>query len=140
MKLGSFRISGVWGGRLRGEIGFVSHFLAAGKVCLIGIAFGDRVLAGPSALGRCALLRSPSLGMTHGGVNWVRFVFFGVGGAGVGINWVRFAETGGGGTLGMLKLGSFRIFGIVGVSPTSVGVKYRGGRPAACVVFRVRFT
>ncbi len=31
------------------------------------------------------------------------------------------------------KLGSFRIFWCVGVSPTSVGVKYRGGRPAVCV-------
>ena len=55
-KLGSFRI------------------FAANRVCLIGIAFGDGVLAGPSALGRCASLRNPPLGMTHGGGNWVRFL------------------------------------------------------------------
>ena len=40
---------------------------------------------------------------------------------------------------GGTKLGLFRILGSVGISPTSVGVKYRGGTPLACVVFRVRF-
>ena len=39
----------------------------------------------------------------------------------------------------MLKLGSFRVNGVVGVSPTSVGVKYRGGTPLACVVFMGSF-
>ncbi len=38
-----------------------------------------------------------------------------VGQAVVGVNWVRFAEIGGGEMLGMLKLGSFRIFGRGGV-------------------------
>ena len=38
-----------------------------------------------------------------------------------------------------MKLGSFCAIGVVGVAPPSGGVKYRGGRPAACVVFRVRF-
>ncbi len=38
-----------------------------------------------------------------------------------------------------VRLGSLRIFWVVDVAPTSMGVKYRGGRPAACVFFRVRF-
>ncbi len=37
------------------------------------------------------------------------------------------------------EIGFVSCFWVVGVSPTSVGVKYRGGRPAACVSFRVRF-
>ena len=32
----------------------------------------------------------------------------------VGVNWVRFAEIWGGGTVGMLKLGSFRFFWVAG--------------------------
>ncbi len=63
-------VSRIWGWPTAG-IGFVLH--KGGGGCLFGIAFGDGVLAGPSALGRCASLRSPALGMTRGGGNWVRF-------------------------------------------------------------------
>ncbi len=85
-RLGSFRIFGCEQG-------------------LFGIAFGDGVSADPCALGGCASLRSPPLGMTTGaGIGFVSHFWFGC-----VVNWVRFAETGGSGTLGMLELGSFRI-------------------------------
>ncbi len=59
-------------------IGFVSRIWVVGMFYLFGIAFGDGALAGPSALGRCASLRSPPLGMPRGGGNWVRFAYLGM--------------------------------------------------------------
>ena len=51
-------------------------------------------------------------------VNWVRFAFLGMGkpaGRQRYPDWVRFVEIGGGGTLGVLRLGSFRIIQAIGM-------------------------
>ncbi len=51
-----------------------------------------------------------------------------------------FRRNGGRGDTWYMRIGFvLHFFGVVSVSPTSVGVKYRGGTPLACVLFRVRF-
>ncbi len=76
--------------------------------------------------------------MAGGRVNWVCFAYlaFGcwllaVGGAKIGfVSYFLVLHKS-----GVAEIGFVSCFWGVGVSPTSVRVKYRGGRPAACDVF-----